>query len=91
MAQFPSRRDIVRRLAVSSAVVPALALAGSALAAGSTPKADVKYQFTPNGTARCADCVSFIPGDSSGGPGTCKAVAGPIPQNGWCILFAKRR
>ena len=47
-------------------------------------KADVKYQFTPKDAAKCGDCVSFIPSaSSSGAPGTCKAVEGVIPQNGW--------
>ena len=66
-----------------------LALATGAKAAGKTPKSDVHYQFTPNGDQHCAACVSFIP-DGSPGPGTCKIVDGPIPQNGWCVLFSKR-
>ena len=73
-----------------------LALAASplaatpSLAAPTTSKSDVKYQFTPNGDQHCGACASFIPGDSPQGPGTCKIVQGPIPQNGWCVLFAKR-
>jgi hypothetical protein len=50
----------------------------------------VKYQFTPNGEQHCSLCASFIAGDSPGGPGTCKIVEGPIPQNGWCQLYSKR-
>jgi len=61
-----------------------------ARAAATTPKSDVKYQFTPNGEQHCSLCASFIAGDSPEGPGTCKIVQGPIPQNGWCVLFSKR-
>jgi hypothetical protein len=67
-----------------------LALATRASAAATTPKSDVKYQFTPNGEQHCSLCASFIAGDSPGGPGTCKIVEGPIPQNGWCQLYSKR-
>ena len=67
-----------------------VAVAGAARA-GTTPKTDVKYQYTPNGSARCGTCASFIaPSDSGPGPGACKIVAGPIPQNGWCVLFSAK-
>jgi len=66
-----------------------MALAGAARAGGKTPKADVKYQYTPKDSAHCSLCASFIPSpDGGGGPGTCKIVDGPIPQNGWCVLFS---
>ncbi len=90
MSQCPTRRRVISGMVKASAVFPILALAGSAAAAGTTPKSDVKYQFTPNGEAHCGACVSFIPGESGGAPGTCKVVAGAIPQNGWCVLFSKK-
>lgn len=91
MAGDPTRRRLVRGLAFGAAAVPMLALAGAAAAEPANVKGDVKFQNTPKGSDRCADCVSFIAGATSGAPGTCKAVQGPIPQNGWCVLFARRR
>jgi hypothetical protein len=87
----PHRRRLVRGLAAAAGLVPVLVLAGRAAAEPANGKADVKFQNTPRDTARCADCVSFIPGATSGAPGTCKAVQGVIPQNGWCVLFARRK
>ena len=81
------RRALVRGLAAA----PLLALAGQAAAEPASAKADVKFQNTPKGSDRCADCVSFISGATSGAPGTCKAVQGVIPQNGWCVLYVRRR
>lgn len=84
------RRRLVRRIALVTVLAP-VALAGQALAEPANGKADVKFQNTPKGADRCADCVSFIAGQTSGAPGTCKAVQGVIPQNGWCVLFQRRR
>jgi len=86
-----------RRLLKRSAVLVAFgAIAGAesgARAAGTTAKADVKYQYTPHGSDHCSLCASFIrpPANDVGGPGSCKIVVGPIPQNGWCVLFSPAR
>lgn len=73
-----------------TAVMVAAGLAGrSSAAEAKVAKADVKYQFTPNGEARCGLCASFIPPTDTQGPGSCKAVQGLIPANGWCVLYAK--
>ena len=83
-----SRRSVLW----AAGVLPGALAAGAAAAAEpANAKADVKYQFTPKGADRCGECVSFVPGDTGGGPGTCKLVQGPIPQNGWCVLFARRK
>lgn len=87
--QEPERRRLMG-LAALTFVVGA-ALAGGAHAAANASKADVKYQFMPKGSARCGLCASFIPpGGGVSGPGTCKIVEGPIPQDGWCVLFSPR-
>jgi hypothetical protein len=91
MAGDPTRRRMVRGLAFGATAAPLLALAGAATAEPASVKTQVKFQNTPKGPDRCADCVSFIAGATSGAPGTCKAVQGAIPQNGWCLLFARRR
>lgn len=87
----PTRRRLARDFVLVTAAVPILTLADAAGAQPANAKGDVRFQNTPKGADRCADCVSFIVGATSGGPGTCKAVQGPIPQNGWCVLFARRR
>lgn len=88
--QHPSRRRLIR-LGATSALL-GVALAGGARAAAKTSKADVKYQYTPKEAAHCSVCASFIASpDGGGGPGTCKIVDGPIPQNGWCVLFSPAR
>ncbi|HEY3800664.1 MAG TPA: hypothetical protein VGL58_20110 [Caulobacteraceae bacterium] len=90
MHEDPNRRGVLR-LAAMTTVLAGAALGGQARAAATTAKADVKYQYTPKGDDHCAVCTSFIPAvDGSGGPGTCKIVVGPIPQNGWCVLFAHK-
>jgi hypothetical protein len=88
----PDRRRLIKAGAMAALIGAALA-GGSALAQGAkTPKSQVKYQFTPQGDgSRCGLCTSFIPpADGGPGPGSCKIVDGPIPQNGWCVLFAHR-
>lgn len=87
-------KGVITRRAIlwTAAVAPAVAVVGGAAAAEPpNTKPEVKFQFTPKGSDKCGDCVSFIPGETSGGPGTCKAVQGTIPQNGWCVLFARRK
>jgi hypothetical protein len=90
MSEQPSRR-VLLRCAAFAGMAAASAVAGGASAQPANTKADVKYQFTPKGSETCNACVSFIPGEGSGAPGTCKVVQGVIPQNGWCVLFSKRR
>ncbi|MHB8284305.1 MAG: hypothetical protein ACYDD1_06475 [Caulobacteraceae bacterium] len=82
-----------RALLVAAAVLPAAAIltpAEHAKAAGVTPKANVKFQYKPNGANECGKCNYFIPGANPTAVGQCKVVAGPIPPNGWCILFAAK-
>jgi high potential iron-sulfur protein len=87
----PQRRGLFKAAAVTVILGAGLA-ATQARAAATTPKSDVKYQNTPNGEQHCSVCASFIADPAGGGgPGTCKIVQGPIPQNGWCVLFAARR
>jgi hypothetical protein len=87
-----SRRRLIRNSAGLSLGLAALAAGVARAEASKASKADVKYQFTPKDAAKCGDCVSFIPSaSSSGAPGTCKAVEGVIPQNGWCVLFSHRK
>ena len=83
-----TRRQWLARAGLALAAAP-LAPART-LAAASTPKSAVNYQYTPKGDQHCGACASFIPGSSPQGPGTCRIVEGPIPQNGWCVLFAPR-
>ncbi len=86
LPHFPSRRRLLAGATFGIGAVPLLAWAAMA----KTPKADVKYQFSPRGADHCVLCVSFIPGPEGQGAGACKVVDGPIQPNGWCELFSKR-
>jgi hypothetical protein len=78
-----SRRAAIRggrALLITSAI-------GLATTAYGADKADpklVQYMAQPNKGAKCADCVNFE------APSSCKAVAGTISPNGWCLLFAHK-
>jgi hypothetical protein len=84
-----TRRGVLIGAAVLTSL-PILAVSEAAHAAGSTPKANVKFQNNPKGAQQCSKCNYFIPGASPTAPGQCKVVAGPIIPNGWCILFAAK-
>jgi hypothetical protein len=90
----PCRATTRRRFALGAGLAvtagPALLAAWAARAEGATPKTDVGYQYSPKGAQSCGLCASFIPGPDASGPGTCQIVAGPIPQAGWCQLWAKK-
>ncbi len=89
---LPTRRRLLRNVGVASAALTAASVAGPVQAETlKVSKAEVKYQFTPRDADHCGECFFFIPGAGSGAPGTCKAVEGVIPQNGWCVLFAHRK
>ena len=90
MDQRDSQPDRRRRGLIRVGLGGAAALiAPRARASPTVAKADVSYQFTPHGDQRCGLCASFLPGVDAAGPGACKVVAGPIPPNGWCVLFSK--
>jgi hypothetical protein len=84
-----SRRRFAIGAGLAIAAGPAVLAASAARAAGATPKADVGYQYSPKGPQSCGVCASFAPGSDPAGAGTCQIVAGVIPRNGWCQLWAK--
>ena len=86
LTRTPSRRLVLATAALGLGALPLLARA----AVVKTPKAEVKYQFSPKGADHCALCVSFIPGAEGQGAGICRVVDGPIQPGGWCELFSKR-
>jgi hypothetical protein len=84
----PDRRQLFA-LSAGAALIGAALSGRSRAAAAKVAKATVKYQYVPKDTSRCGLCASFIaPPDAGGGPGMCRIVDGPIPQNGWCVLFS---
>jgi hypothetical protein len=88
MPPFTTRR---RALSGAAAFVSIVTFAPEGARAGVlTPKAQVKYQYQPQGAGQCSLCASFAPGPDAGGPGTCKIVEGPISPTGWCLLFSPR-
>jgi len=88
----PDRRRVIKAGAMAALIGAALAGGAARAQAAKTPKSQVRYQYTPQSDgSRCGLCASFIPAADAGpGPGACKIVDGPIPQNGWCVLFAHK-
>jgi hypothetical protein len=65
-------------------VTSTVGLATTAYAADKADPKLVQYRAQPNNGAKCGDCINFEQ------PTSCKAVAGTISPNGWCLLFAHR-
>ncbi len=86
----PATRRTVLIGAATLAGLPLLAQPLTAKAAGTMPKANVKFQDHPNGANKCSTCTYFVPGGSPTAVGACKVVAGPIAPNAWCVLFAPK-
>src|SRR5262249_53675336 len=82
-----SRRDFLGRacaqVAVQAAVVGSVSLtiASDAKAEYWVWKSNARYQYFPNGPARCAGCVNFRP------YAACTIVEPPISPDGWCRYF----
>lgn len=83
-----------RREALKALTLPALAaaMAGTMVttAEAKASKTSVKYQTSPKGAQKCADCKFFIAGKSKTATGTCQIVDGDISPNGWCTAFTKK-
>ena len=82
-----SRRSILIGAALAAAAPMLLPTAASA---GVVTQKNAKYQPTPKGPAKCADCKYFLPGAKPDAMGTCKQVAGAIAPTGWCQFYAKK-
>lgn len=82
------RRDVLKRAALVAAGLAAIPVV--ARAAGTVPKAAMKYQDHPKGDQDCSSCMQFIPGKSPTAMGECKVVAGPISPKGWCVAYVKK-
>jgi hypothetical protein len=82
-----SRRNFLSRacaqVAVQAAVVGtvSLTITGDAKAEYWVWKSNARYQYYPNGPARCAGCVNFRP------YAACAVVEPPISPDGWCRYF----
>ena len=87
-----SRKQMSRRALLKSAALLAgiAAIPVVAEAAGTVPKAAMKYQDHPHGNQDCSSCMQFIPGKSPTAMGECKVVAGPISPKGWCVAYVKK-
>jgi hypothetical protein len=90
------RKQLPRRAVLKGAAVAA-GLAGVSLArirvasaAGTVPKAAMKYQDGPKGKQDCSNCLQFIPGNTPTAMGECKVVAGAISPHGWCLAYTAK-
>jgi hypothetical protein len=82
-----SRRRLLRAATFVAAIgaVAGAGLAATSAAAGSKfSQAAAKYQPTPKGANRCANCSLY---ESAG---NCKVVEGAVAPNGWCMLYAPK-
>lgn len=82
-----SRRGFMRSAGLVAGVgaLVGAGLAATPAAAGSKfSQAMAKYQPTPKGADRCANCTQY---ESAG---TCRVVEGKIEPNGWCFLYARK-
>jgi hypothetical protein len=66
------------------ALVGAGLVATPAAAGSKFSQAMAKYQLTPKGAQRCANCSQFQ------FPAGCKVVDGKIGPDAWCDLYAKK-
>jgi hypothetical protein len=82
-----SRRGFMRKVSLAAgvgALVGAGLAAGPAAAGSKFSQAMAKYQPTPKGAQRCANCSQFQY------PEACKVVDGKIMPDAWCQLYAKK-
>jgi nitrous oxide reductase len=81
-----SRRRLLRSvtLAAAAGALVAVAAGSTALAGSKFSQATAKYQPTPKGADRCANCSLY---ESAG---TCKVVDGKVAPDGWCTLYARK-
>ena len=79
-----SRRDFLNRACAHAVAVGAVSLtiASDAKAEYWIWKSNARYQYHPNGPARCAGCVNFRP------YAACTIVEPPINPDGWCRYFS---
>ena len=84
----PTTRRTILIGAAALTTLPLLAAAGAAHAAGTLPKANAKYQTSPNANGQqCSKCSWYIAAAAAGAAPMCKIVAGPIAANGWCTMY----
>jgi len=83
----PSRRLILRSLALTAGGAAVLATSASLNRAAAQTKVTqkaVSYQDTPKGALRCDNCTQFE------APSSCKIVEGTIAPAGWCTVYVKK-
>ena len=91
--QSISRRGAIRGgLAVAAGVELVLFAGSQAWAAqAKLAKSAVKYvDVSADEGKACDDCIQFVSGRTSNGPGSCKLVDGEINPHGQCIAFSPK-
>jgi hypothetical protein len=84
-----TRRESIAGIVLLPALVGLLAAETTAVQAKGS-QAQFKYQKTPNGSKKCSNCKSFIPGKTASANGSCKIVDGSISPNGYCIAWSAK-
>ena len=85
-----SRATFVRGAVVLPALAGLLAGVSAPARASKGSKAQFKYQETPHGSQKCANCSFFIAGKTATADGQCKLVDGSISPNAWCIAYSAK-
>ncbi len=80
-----SRRQFLADMALLAGGATLLAaMTAPQSASAKVGPADVGYQPTPKGQAKCTNCTQWQD------PDACKVVSGKISPNGWCSIYVKK-
>jgi hypothetical protein len=81
-----SRRGLLRRgmLVAAAGAFVAVSVGSAAFADSKLSQTMAKYQATPKGADRCANCSLY---ESAG---ACKVVEGQVAPDGWCTLYVRK-
>lgn len=88
-----SRRQFLKMGGAAIVMIPAVAMSGRVMASTNAQmRTAMKYQNTPNGEKKCANCMQFIPGKTPTSDGGCKIFPGDteISPHGYCVAWAAK-
>jgi hypothetical protein len=80
-----TRRGVLKGAGCAACAAPLLALAPNAAHAAKMSQTAARYQSSPRGEQRCANCTPFV------APSSCTLVEGAVAANGWCMLWVRKR
>ena len=83
-----ARRNMLKLGSIAVVMMPMAAMA----AKNEPMRKAMKYQDTPNGDKKCANCMQFVPGKTPTDLGGCKIFAGDteVAPEGYCVAWVKK-